>query len=237
MRREVAHRIAFAVASALESRIILDNPGAEKLVGKGDMLWYPLGSGKPLRVQGCLIDDAEVLAVSEFVKGSGSVSYDESIMQEIEARSAEGTKGSKVTSESADEDDLEGYDSLFLEAVDIVLDMGQASVSMLQRRLKLGYARAARLVDQMEERGVVGAFGGSKPRQLLMTKEQWAAMTGLAAPLSTPGVVMIELVQLFTLLGRSDIDDLILNTAGAAIGYLVFRLFVRWTGVRAAGSE
>ena len=185
MKANIPSRIAFAVASSLESRIILDTQGAEKLVGKGDMLWFPLGSGKPLRVQGCLIDDKEVASVVSFVKESGSATYDESVLREIEEHAKETSKGSRgqtgVGSGAASEDPEEGCDELYTAAVDIVLELGQASVSMLQRRLKLGYARAARLVDQMEDRGIVGPFEGSKPRQLLITKEQWDALQGRQA--------------------------------------------------------
>ena len=181
MKANIPSRIAFAVASSLESRIILDTQGAEKLVGKGDMLWFPLGSGKPLRVQGCLIDDKEVASVVSFVKESGGAAYDESVLQEIEEHAQEHSKGSRGqngTGGTSTDDPEAGCDELFASAVDIVLELGQASVSMLQRRLKLGYARAARLVDQMEDRGIVGPFEGSKPRQLLISKEQWDAIQG-----------------------------------------------------------
>jgi len=182
MKANIPSRIAFAVASSLESRIILDTQGAEKLVGKGDMLWFPLGSGKPLRVQGCLIDDADVAAVVAFVKESGDASYDESVLHEIEQHAEEHSKGSKSSASSAtdplsDDEDAD-LDDLFPQAVAIVLDLGQASVSMLQRRLKLGYSRAARLVDQMEDRGIVGPFEGSKPRQLLLSRDQWDEIQG-----------------------------------------------------------
>ena len=183
MKANIPSRIAFAVASSLESRIILDTQGAEKLVGKGDMLWFPLGSGKPLRVQGCLIDDKEVASVVNFVKESGTAVYDETVLREIEEHAQEQGKGGRGQNGggSPSEDTEEGCDELYTAAVDIVLELGQASVSMLQRRLKLGYARAARLVDQMEDRGIVGPFEGSKPRQLLINKEQWDALQGRQA--------------------------------------------------------
>ena len=162
------------MASSLESRIILDTTGAEKLVGRGDMLYFPLGSGKPTRVQGCLITDQEVAAVVDFVKqNSGDASYDDQVMQEIEQHAAEKEKGAKGVGGSAPEEVGEEFDELIDAAAEVILETGQASVSMLQRRLKLGYARAARLVDQMEERGYVGPFEGSKPRQLLITREKW----------------------------------------------------------------
>ena len=176
MKANIPSRIAFAVASSLESRIILDITGAEKLVGRGDMLYFPLGSGKPTRVQGCLISDQEVAAVVDFVKKSGSAQYDDTVMQEIEQHAAEKEKGAKGVGGSAPEDVDSEYDELIDAAAEVVVETGQASVSMLQRRLKLGYARAARLVDQLEEKGIVGPFEGSKPRQLLITKEQWQEM-------------------------------------------------------------
>ena len=178
MKANIPSRIAFAVASSLESRIILDTTGAEKLVGRGDMLYFPLGSGKPTRVQGCLISDQEVAAVVDYVKqNSGSAQYDDQVMQEIEQHAAEKEKGSKGVGGSSPVDHgEEEYDELINAAIEVVLETGQASVSMLQRRLKLGYARAARLVDQMEEKGIVGPFEGSKARQLLITKEQWQEM-------------------------------------------------------------
>ncbi len=176
MKANIPSRIAFAVASSLESRIILDTTGAEKLVGRGDMLYFPLGTGKPQRVQGCLISDEEVASVVEFVKRSGSATYDETIIHEIEQHAAEKEKGSKGVGGSAPNEVGDDYDELLPAAIEVVVETGMASVSMLQRRLKLGYSRAARLVDQMEEKGVVGPFEGSKPRQLLITKEQWQEM-------------------------------------------------------------
>ena len=175
MKANIPSRIAFAVASSLESRIILDTTGAEKLVGKGDMLYAPLGMGKPQRIQGCFISEEEVANVVEFIKEGSTARYDESVMHEIEKHAEEKEKGAKGVGGS---DPAEGgdYDELLPAAIDVVLEVGQASVSMLQRRLKLGYGRAARLVDQMEEKGVVGPFEGSKPRQLLITKEQWQEM-------------------------------------------------------------
>ena len=175
MKANIPSRIAFAVASSLESRIILDTTGAEKLVGKGDMLYAPLGQGKPQRVQGCFISEEEVARVVDFIKQSGSARYDEAVMHEIEKHAEEKEKGAKGVGGS-DPNQGGDYDELLPAAIDVVLEVGQASVSMLQRRLKLGYGRAARLVDQMEEKGVVGPFEGSKPRQLLITKEQWQEM-------------------------------------------------------------
>ena len=177
MKANIPSRIAFAVASAMESRIILDTQGAEKLVGRGDMLFAPLGNGKPTRVQGCFISDAEVAAVVDFVKkNSGAAKYSDEVMHEIEQHAAEKDKSAKGVGGNAPEDVGGEYDELIDAATEVILETGQASVSMLQRRLKLGYARAARLVDQLEEKGIVGPFEGSKPRQLLITKEQWQEM-------------------------------------------------------------
>jgi len=175
MKANIPSRIAFSVASAMESRIILDTQGAEKLVGKGDMLYAPIGNGKPKRVQGCFVSDAEVEAVASYVKANFVTNYDQEVMEEIERKALQ--TGNKATAPDAElnAEELDG-DEMLPAAVDVILETGQASVSMLQRRLKLGYARAARIVDEMEEKGIVGPFQGSKPRDILITKEQWAAM-------------------------------------------------------------
>ena len=177
MKANIPSRIAFAVASAMESRIILDTQGAEKLVGKGDMLYAPIGCGKPKRVQGCFVSDPEVEAVASYVKSNFVTEYDQEVMQEIE-RKAEQTGNSKSAAAADPEpsDDEMYNDEMLPAAVDVILETKQASVSMLQRRLKLGYARAARIVDEMEEKGIVGPFQGSKPREILITQEQWATM-------------------------------------------------------------
>ena len=179
MKANIPSRIAFAVASAMESRIILDTQGAEKLVGRGDMLFAPIGSGKPLRVQGCFVSDPEVEAVATYVKENYINHYDQEVMEEIERKAAQtgNSKSAAAAAPEPSEDEMDG-DEMLPAAVDVILETGQASVSMLQRRLKLGYARAARIVDEMEEKGIVGPFQGSKPRAILITKEQWDAMKG-----------------------------------------------------------
>ena len=188
MKANIPSRIAFAVASAMESRIILDTAGAEKLVGKGDMLYAPLGQGKPKRVQGCFITDNEVQDVVTFIKDSSEAEYSDSVMAEIDKKAAESGKSGSGSSEStAAETESSDGDEMLPAAVDVILETGQASVSMLQRRLKLGYARAARIMDEMEERGLVGPFEGSKPRQLLITREQWQAIKD-GAPISSEPV-------------------------------------------------
>ena len=178
MKANIPSRIAFAVASAMESRIILDTQGAEKLVGRGDMLYAPIGNGKPKRVQGCFVSDPEVEAVANYVKSKFTADYDDGILEEIERKAAQtGSKTAAATAADPDPnpDELDG-DEMLPQAVDVILETKQASVSMLQRRLKLGYARAARIVDEMEEKGIVGPFQGSKPRDILITKEQWEVM-------------------------------------------------------------
>ncbi len=175
MKANIPSRIAFAVASSLESRIILDTSGAEKLVGKGDMLYYPLGSGKPQRVQGCLIEDDEVTAVTQYIKEHFEADYSDEVISQVEANAQaneKGAKGGKATGTELAEDHQD-RDELYDDAVEVIVNTGMASVSMLQRRLKLGYSRAARLVDQMEEDGIVGPFQGSKPREVLLSEEEW----------------------------------------------------------------
>ena len=178
MKANIPSRIAFAVASAMESRIILDTQGAEKLVGRGDMLYAPIGTGKPQRVQGCFVSDSEVVAVTDYIKNNYTASYDQTVIDDIEktaAQTGNGKKGGSSPDPEPNAAELDG-DEMLPAAVDVILETGQASVSMLQRRLKLGYARAARIVDEMEEKGIVGPFQGSKPRAILVTKEQWEAM-------------------------------------------------------------
>ena len=178
MKANIPSRIAFSVASAMESRIILDTMGAEKLVGKGDMLFAPIGSGKPLRVQGCFVTDGEVESVAEFVKSNSDADYSQEVLEEIEKKAQQtGKKAASTADPEPTGEELDG-DEMLPAAVDVILETGQASVSMLQRRLKLGYARAARIVDEMEEKGIVGPFQGSKPRAILITKEQWEAKKG-----------------------------------------------------------
>ena len=176
MKANIPSRIAFAVSSAMESRIILDTQGAEKLVGKGDMLFAPLGQGKPKRIQGCFITDDEVQAVVSSIKAQSQSNYSTEIIAQIEKRAEQTGKSGAASADMAHGAETECGDELLPAAVEVILETGQASVSMLQRRLKLGYARAARIVDEMEERGIVGPFEGAKPRQLLITKEQWEQM-------------------------------------------------------------
>ena len=168
MKSNIPSRIAFAVASQIESRIILDQNGAEKLIGRGDMLYNPLGIPKPLRVQGCYLSTAEVEAVTEYIKQSGTAQYSQEIMDHMERSASEDGGGLYDDDDEADE--------RLDEAIDIVVQSGQASASMLQRKLKLGYARAGRIIDQMESRGIIGPSDGAKPRQVLLSRTDWAEM-------------------------------------------------------------
>ena len=177
MKANIPSRIALAVSSAMESRIILDTMGAEKLVGNGDMLFKPVGANKPTRIQGTFVSDQEREEVIEFLKESGAPDYDETVGSFIE-KAASDEKG---TSDSG-QDNSGDYDEMFGDAVNVLLDLGQASVSVLQRKLKLGYSRAARLMDQLEEAGIVGPFEGSKPRQVLINRAQWQAMQSGGLP-------------------------------------------------------
>ena len=178
IKANIPSRIAFAVSSAMESNIIMGSKGAEKLLGKGDMFYAPQGADKPRRVQGCFISDEEVEAVAEFVKNSSESNYSDDILNEIEQNAVTSAGSAGDLDDQTIAMDGDG-DPLLAEAVEVILDTKQASVSMLQRRLKLGYAHAARIVDEMEEKGIVGPFEGSKPRQLLITREQWATMVGI----------------------------------------------------------
>ncbi len=176
MKANIPSRIAFAVASAMESRIILDTQGAEKLVGRGDMLYAPIGSGKPLRVQGCFVSEQEVEAVATHVKSAYTSAYNQQIMDDIEKKAAQTGNKTVTVSDPEPNTDESSYDELLPAAVDVILETNQASASMLQRRLKLGYSRASRIIDQMAELGLVGPYKGSKPRDVIITKEKWETM-------------------------------------------------------------
>ena len=177
MKANIPSRIAFAVSSAMESRIIMDQSGAEKLVGSGDMLYAPIGIGKARRVQGAFVSDEEREEIVNFVKRYSEADYDDDIIAAVEkaAEAKSGGEGGGKASESEQEEKTQ-YDELVPQAAEVIFETKQASVSMLQRRLKLGYSRAARIVDQLEELGVLGPYEGSKPRQILVSKEQWQEM-------------------------------------------------------------
>ncbi len=172
IKANISSRIALTVSSQIDSRTILDAGGAEKLLGRGDMLYAPIGASKPIRVQGCFISDEEVEELCEFIKNQGESQYDDEIAKEIEKKAVQDKKSSPF------EDDSEGenLDPLFEKAVDVVLESGTASTSFLQRKLSVGYARGAKIMDQLHEKGVIGAQNGSKPREILINRQQWLEM-------------------------------------------------------------
>ncbi len=170
IKANIPSRIAFTVSSQVDSRTILDGSGAEKLLGKGDMLFHPMDQQKPVRIQGCFVSDKEVEEVVSYIKSQEDADYSEDILEEIEKKAAEETSDNR--GKESDE-----YDSMLPAAVEVVLDAGQASTSFLQRRLKVGYARAARIMDEMEEQGFVGPQEGSKSREIRITKQQWLEMS------------------------------------------------------------
>ena len=166
IKANIPSRISFAVSSQVDSRTILDMAGAEKLLGKGDMLFYPSGAPKPTRIQGAFISDKEVEKIVDFVKNNGEATYNDEILKQIE-----NANSTDKEIDAGEEDD--NTDPLLMEAIDVVVETGQASTSFIQRRFKVGYARAGRIIDQMEERGIISGFQGSKPREVLMSKERW----------------------------------------------------------------
>ncbi len=166
IKANIPSRISFAVSSQVDSRTILDMAGAEKLLGKGDMLFYPSGAPKPTRIQGAFISDKEVEKIVDFVKNNGEATYNDEIIKQIE-----NANSTDKEIDAADEDD--DTDPLLMDAIEVVVETGQASTSFIQRRFKVGYARAGRIIDQMEERGIISGFQGSKPREVLMSKERW----------------------------------------------------------------
>ncbi len=173
IKANVPSRIAFAVSSKLESNIILGRAGAEALIGKGDMMYEPIGAGKATRVQGCFISSDEVEAVVNYVKQNGTAEYSQDIIDQIEKQAQQSEESNDGGGGVFDDGDA---DEMLDAAIDVVVESGQASTSMLQRRLKLGYSRAARIIDQMEERGIVGEFEGTKPRKILITRDEWREM-------------------------------------------------------------
>lgn len=166
IKANVPSRIAFAVSSQVDSRTILDSVGAEKLLGKGDMLFFPSGAPKPSRVQGAFVSDDEVEKIVDFIKSNGTATYSEDILETIENSNK---TDKEIASEAQDDDDT---DPFLMEAIQTVVETGQASTSFIQRRFKVGYARAGRIIDQMEERGVISGYQGSKPREVLMSLER-----------------------------------------------------------------
>lgn len=176
IKANITSRIALTVSSQIDSRTIIDGSGAESLLGRGDMLFKPYGLDRLLRVQGCFVSEKEINDVVSYIKNNDSAEYDQKVIDEIEKQAAGDSKGSSSRDDGDDSDGSSETDPLLKEAIECVIDNGQASTSLLQRKLKVGYARAARLVDEMEERGIVSGYMGSKPREVLITREQWVEM-------------------------------------------------------------
>ena len=172
IKANIPSRLALTVASAVDSRTIIDSGGAEKLLGRGDM---PIGVSKPMRVQGCFVSNREVESVVRYLKDAEEHEYDDKVIEEIDRQAAAAGKSSAKAGGGDEDGDGEG-DEMFPQAIEVVVESGAASTSLLQRRLRLGYARAGRLIDEMEQRGIIGPYEGSKPRQVLITRQQWLEM-------------------------------------------------------------
>lgn len=179
IKANIPSRLSLKVSSQIDSRTIIDAAGAEKLLGNGDMLFYPVGIAKPIRVQGCFLSDKEVETVVDYIKGQEQSAYDDDVMQEIERQAVQDKKKGSASSADDGDDDREA-DEMIPKAIEVVVDAQMASTTLLQRKLKLGYARAARIVDNLEERGIIGPYEGSKPRKVLISKQQWYEMNALA---------------------------------------------------------
>ena len=176
IKANIPSRIALSVSSQIDSRTILDMSGAEKLLGNGDMLFNPIGNSKPIRIQGCFLSDAEVEQVVDFIKQQGNCEYDENVIKDIESLAVKEKKKAGLEDEaSLDSSD----DEMLTRAIEVAVEAQQISATFLQRRLRVGYARAARLIDEMNQRGIVGPSEGSKPRKVLLTREAWLEMSAL----------------------------------------------------------
>lgn len=179
IKANIPSRISLKVSSQIDSRTIIDTAGAEKLLGNGDLLFYPVGIAKPQRIQGCFLSDKEVETVVDFIKKQEKSSYDDEVMNEIERQAAMEKKKNGGAVSDCDDSDGE-TDEMVPKAIEVVVDAQMASTTLLQRKLKLGYARAARIIDTLEERNIIGPYEGSKPRKVLVTKQQWYEMNALA---------------------------------------------------------
>ena len=179
IKANIPSRISLSVSSQVDSRTIIDSVGAEKLLGNGDMLYYPVGIPKPIRVQGCYLSDKEVENVVTFIKNQEQSFYDDDVMKEID-RQAANTGGKKKDVSSPETDEDSPADEMLPKAIEAVIEAQSASTTLLQRKLKLGYARAARIIDELESRGIIGPYEGAKPRKVLISKQQWYEMNALA---------------------------------------------------------
>ncbi len=180
IKANIPSRISLSVSSQVDSRTIIDSVGAEKLLGNGDMLYYPVGIPKPIRVQGCYLSDKEVENVVTFIKNQEQTVYDDDVMKEIDKQAAQTGTKKKDNSSSADDGEKGPADEMLPKAIEVVIEAQSASTTLLQRKLKLGYARAARIIDDLESSGIIGPYEGAKPRKVLVTKQQWYEMNALA---------------------------------------------------------
>ncbi len=180
IKANIPSRISLSVSSQVDSRTIIDSVGAEKLLGNGDMLYYPVGIPKPIRVQGCYLSDKEVENVVSFIKNQEQTSYDDDVMKEIDRNAAQTGSKKKDVSSSGDDGEKGPADEMLPKAIEVVIEAQSASTTLLQRKLKLGYARAARIIDDLESSGIIGPYEGAKPRKVLITKQQWYEMNALA---------------------------------------------------------
>lgn len=195
IKANIPSRLTLKTSSQIDSRTIIDSVGAEKLLGNGDMLFYPVGIAKPVRIQGCFLSDKEVEAVVDFIKSQEKSSYDEDVIQEIERQAAMDKKKNGGSSEPSSDSDDSDADEMLPKAIEVVVENQMASTTLLQRKLKLGYARAARIVDDLEQRGIVGPYEGSKPRKVLITKQQWYEMNAMAQGGAASGDASVEFAQ------------------------------------------
>ncbi len=180
IKANIPSRISLSVSSQVDSRTIIDSVGAEKLLGNGDMLYYPVGIPKPIRVQGCYLSDKEVENVVTFIKNQEQTTYDDAVMKEIDKQAAQTGSKKKDTASSSDDGEKGPADEMLPKAIEVVIEAQSASTTLLQRKLKLGYARAARIIDDLETSGIIGPYEGAKPRKVLITKQQWYEMNALA---------------------------------------------------------
>ena len=182
IKANIPSRIALSVSSQIDSRTIIDSVGAEKLLGNGDMLYYPVGIPKPIRVQGCYLSENEVAEVVKFIKEQKDTEYDSDVNDAIEQLAQASANGKKNGSSADMSGDLpSGDDEILKKAIEVVVEAQSASTTLLQKRLKLGYARASRIIDELEEKGVIGQYEGSKPRKVLLTKQQWFEMNAMSS--------------------------------------------------------
>lgn len=182
IKANIPSRIALSVSSQVDSRTIIDSIGAEKLLGNGDMLYYPVGIPKPIRVQGCYLSDSEVEKVVDFIKKQKETAYDDDVNSAIEQLAKATASGKKDNAFASSSDDApSGDEEILKKAIEVVVEAQSASTTLLQKRLKLGYARASRIIDELEEKGVIGQYEGSKPRKVLITKQQWFEMNAVSS--------------------------------------------------------